>query len=84
LGEEAMMTEGFGVGLAPGAVPIAAAPTADTPFALSHVLLLGCCIMVLGLCSMMTYDLLRNIWNFDGVTKLNSTLLEVLNPFLGR
>jgi len=84
LGEEAMMTEGFGVALAPGAVPIAAAPTADTPFALSHVLLLGCCIMVLGLCSMMTYDLLRNIWNFDGVTKLNSTLLEVLNPFLGR
>jgi hypothetical protein len=33
---------------------------------------------------MMTYDLLRNIWSWDGVTTLNSSLLQGLNPFLGR
>jgi hypothetical protein len=33
---------------------------------------------------MMTYDLLRNIWSWDGVGKINSSLLQALNPFLGR
>ena len=33
---------------------------------------------------MMTFDLLRNMWSWDGVSTINSSLLEVLNPFLGR
>ena len=32
---------------------------------------------------MMVFDLLRNIWSWDEVYTLNSSLLEVLNPFLG-
>ncbi len=42
------------------------------------------CMVLLGLCGMMTFDLLRNMWSWDGVTTINSSLLEVLNPFLGR
>jgi len=84
LGEAGMMSEDFGVGLTPGAAPIAAAPTADTPFSLWNVLSLAGCVLLLGLCGMMTYDLLRNIWSWDGVTTLNSSLLQGLNPFLGR
>jgi hypothetical protein len=84
LGEAGMMSEDFGVGLTPGAAPIAVAPTADTPFSLWNVLSLAGCVLLLGLCGMMTYDLLRNIWSWDGVTTLNSSLLQGLNPFLGR
>jgi excisionase family DNA binding protein len=88
LSEAGMMTEDFGMGLSPG---MGAAPAAtlvpagaDTPFSLANVLALAGCVMLLGLCGMMTYDLLRNIWSWDGVARPNSLLLQVLNPFLGR
>jgi hypothetical protein len=39
--------------------------------------------LLLGLSGMMVFDLIRNIWSWDDVTTLNSSLLEsVLNPFL--
>src|SRR3954462_767221 len=79
LGEAGMMSEAFGVGLTPGAAPIAVAPTADTPFSLWNVLSLAGCMILLSLCGMMTYDLVRNIWSWDGVTTLNSSLLQGLN-----
>lgn len=86
LSEAGMISEDFGLGLSPGtaATPTLAPAAADTPFSIWNVLALACCVVLIGLCGMMTYDLLRNIWNFDGTTKLNSTLLQVLNPFLGR
>lgn len=86
LSEAGMMTEDFGMGLTPGAVPAATLVPAgaDTPFSLANVLALAGCVMLLGLCGMMTYDLLRNIWSWDGVARPNSMLLQVLNPFLGR
>ncbi len=43
---------------------------------------LASCMMLLGLCGMMMFDLLRNMWSWDGVSPLNSSLLEVVNPFL--
>jgi hypothetical protein len=80
--ESGMMREEFGVGLAPGAAPVGVVAAAETPFSVWNVLGLGSCLMLLGLCSMMIFDLLRNIWSWDDVTPLNSSLLEVLNPFL--
>ena len=35
-----------------------------------------------GIRGMMAFDLLRNIWSWHEVHPLNSSLLEVLNPFL--
>jgi hypothetical protein len=86
LSEAGMITEDFGaVGLSPGAAQAALAPAgAETPFSLANVLSLSACVLLLGLCGMMTYDLLRNIWSWDGVAQPNSMLLQVLNPFLGR
>jgi excisionase family DNA binding protein len=81
LSETGMLTEDFGVGLAPGAVVVGTSE-ADTPFSLANVLSLGGCLLLLGLSGMMVYDLLRNIWSWGEVTSLNSSLLEVLNPFL--
>jgi excisionase family DNA binding protein len=80
--DSGMLTEDFGVGLAPGAVVVADA-TADTPFSMWNVMGLASCLLLLGLCGMMLYDLLRNMWSFEqGVSGTSSTLLEVLNPFL--
>jgi excisionase family DNA binding protein len=79
-GDSGMLTEDFGVGLAPGAVVVS--DTTDTPFSMWNVLGLGSCLVLLGLSGMMVYDLLRNMWSWDGVSGANSSLLEVLNPFL--
>ncbi len=82
ISESGMMHEEFGMGLTPGAAPAAVVATAETPFSVWNVLGLASCLLLLGLCGMMIFDLLRNIWSWNGVTPLNSSLLEVLNPFL--
>jgi excisionase family DNA binding protein len=84
-GEAAMISEDFGggggMGLAAGAAPVGVA-TAEMPFSIWNVLGLTGCIVMLLLCGMMTFDLLRSIWSWEGVSGINSSLLEVLNPFL--
>jgi hypothetical protein len=81
--ESGMMREEFGMGLVPGAAPVGVVAAAgETPFSVWNVMGLGSCLLLLGLCGMMVFDLLRNIWSWDDVTPLNSSLLEVLNPFL--
>jgi hypothetical protein len=85
LGEPAMLGEDFGaVGIAPGAMPVGVATAAELPFSVWNVAGLAGCILLLGLCGMMTFDLLRSMWSWQGVSNINSSLLEVLNPFLGR
>ena len=84
-GEGGIITEDFGMGgLTPGAAP-SASPLplkCRSPFGMSWASPVACCC--LALCGMMTFDLLRNMWSWDGVSTINSSLLEVLNPFLGR
>jgi excisionase family DNA binding protein len=57
-------------------------PVADTPFPGWIIGLLSICVLMMTLCGMMVFDLMRNMWSWDQVYTLNSTLLEVLNPFL--
>ncbi len=73
--EAGMLAEDFGVGLAPGAVPVSVS-AAETPFSMWNVLGLAGCLLLLFLCGMMTFDLLRNIWSWNEVTPLNSALLD--------
>jgi excisionase family DNA binding protein len=86
LGIGAGETEGLGddfatAGLTAGTIaPLEAA--SETPFSVANVVGLGMCILLLAICGMMMVDLVRNIWNFDQVSSLNSTILQVLNPFL--
>jgi excisionase family DNA binding protein len=79
--ESGVLAEDFGVGLTPGAVVVSDA-TAETPFSMWNVMGLASCMLLLGLCGMMMFDLLRNMWSWDGVAPVNSKLLEVVNPFL--
>lgn len=77
-----MIVEDFGVGLTPGAVMVAD-PTADAPFSIWNILSLSACLLLLGLCGMVLYDLLRNMWAWErGLAGPTGSLLEVLNPFL--
>jgi excisionase family DNA binding protein len=82
-GDSAMLVEDFGGGLTPGVAPVGVVSTVETPFSVFNVVGLSLCMVMLGLSGMMVYDLLRNIWSWDEVHPLNSSLLEsVLNPFL--
>lgn len=81
--DSGMMAEDFGGGLGAGVAPVGVVSTVDTPFSVYNVVGLSFCIIMLGLSGMMVYDLLRNIWSWDEVTSMNSSLLEsFLNPFL--
>jgi excisionase family DNA binding protein len=82
-GDSGMLVEDFGAGLTPGVAPVGVVSTVDTPFSVFNVVGLSVCILMLMLSGMMVYDLLRNIWSWEGETPLTSSLLEsVLNPFL--
>jgi excisionase family DNA binding protein len=81
-GDSRILAEDFGaVGLVPGAVTVIDA--AETTFSTANIVLLGCCMFLLAVCGMLIYDLLCNMWIWEGVSKpLNSWLLEALNPFI--
>jgi excisionase family DNA binding protein len=81
--EPGMMSEDFGAGLATAGMPVGVVSASETPFSMANILGLAGCLLLLGLSGMVVFDLLRNIWSWDEVTTLNSSLLEsVLNPFL--
>jgi excisionase family DNA binding protein len=86
LGVGAGETEGLGddfatAGLATGNI-VQMEPASDTPFSGANIFALSACILLLAICGMMMVDLVRNIWSWDQVSTLNSTILQVLNPFL--
>jgi excisionase family DNA binding protein len=81
--EEGMLVEDFGAGLTPSTMAMGATAAYETPFSLWNVLGLASCLLLLGLCGMMTYDLLRNMWSWDGVTSLNSSLMDGLLSLFG-
>ncbi len=76
VGDEEMLGEDLGMGLTPGAMPVGVVSASETPFSLWNVLGLASCLMLLGLSGMVTYDLLRNMWSWDGVTSMNSSLID--------
>ncbi len=84
-GEGGVITEDFGMGgLTPGAAPVGVVTATEMPFSIWNVMGLASCMLLLAFCGMMTFDLLRNMWSWNEVSTINSSLLEVLNPFLGR
>ncbi len=56
---------------------------ADVPFSTANIVGLSLCLMLLTLCGMMAFDLLRNMWSWGEVYTLNSSLMDVLTPLLG-
>lgn len=58
-------------------------PVADVAFPGWVIGLMSVSMLMLAMCGMMVFDLLRNIWSWDQVYTLNSSLMEVLKPILG-
>jgi excisionase family DNA binding protein len=55
----------------------------DVPFSMYNIAGLSLCILLLVMCGMMAFDLLRNMWSWGEVYTLNSSLMDVLTPILG-
>jgi len=58
-------------------------PVADVAFPGWVIGLMSVSMLMLVMCGMMVFDLLRNIWSWDQVYTLNSRLMDVLTPILG-
>jgi hypothetical protein len=93
-----MLEEDVGVGggtLAEGALGGAAAPAfaaaagqtpivvGETPYPVWVVLLMGFCLLFLALCGMMMYDLVRNMWSWNGPYPVNSTIMDAIMGLFG-
>jgi hypothetical protein len=58
-------------------------PVVDTPFPAWIIATMSISLVMLVMCGIMVYDLLRNMWSWDQVYTLNSALMDVLSPILG-
>ncbi|HEX3869123.1 MAG TPA: hypothetical protein VHV77_01675, partial [Pirellulales bacterium] len=61
---------------AQGAVMVPAVP--ETPFSGFMVLVLAVCMITVGLSGALMYDLVRNMWSWDGAYPVNSTLMDMI------
>ena len=56
----------------------------EAPYSIWNILGLSLCVIVLVLGGMMAYDLMRNMWSWDGPLNMNSSLMDtVLGWFEG-
>ena len=62
-----------GLAMAPG---MAFAPTREMPYSVWQILGLSSCVLLLAMCGMMTYDLMRNIWSWEGAYTANSVIMD--------
>ncbi|MGB9620397.1 MAG: hypothetical protein ACPL7K_08290, partial [Armatimonadota bacterium] len=62
--------------LAPTAAAVAAMPAAETPWGTLWVTMLIVCTVLLALCGMMCFDLVRNMWSWHGPFSLNSFIMD--------
>ncbi len=67
-----------------GGAPAGSAVAAEAPFTTLNVLALSMCVVLLLLCGMMAYDLMRNMWSWDGPYTVNSSILESFGSWLGK
>ena len=63
---------------APGMMPGPAAVTVETPYSVWNVLSLSACLLVLTLTGLMMFDLMRNIWSWDGPYAVNSSMMNMI------
>lgn len=65
-----------GVGLAPAPQAVAAMPTLEAPWGTLWTTMLIVCTVLLAICGMMCFDLVRNMWSWNGPFSLNSFLMD--------
>ncbi|MCC7086396.1 MAG: helix-turn-helix domain-containing protein [Pirellulales bacterium] len=65
-----------------GAAPVSVAAGSEAPFTTMNVLALFTCVVLLLVCGMMAYDLMRNMWSWNGPIELNSSILNAFGSML--
>ena len=54
----------------------------EAPYSGANVAILAVCAVLLLLCGMMTFDLMRNMWSWDGPYAINSSIMDSLDKIL--
>ncbi len=62
---------------------MAATATMEAPFSTWNVVSLIACAVFLLLCGMMIYDLLKNMWSWNGPSTVNSSIMDALGNSIG-
>ncbi|HTQ39521.1 MAG TPA: helix-turn-helix domain-containing protein [Pirellulales bacterium] len=60
-----------------------AAPGGEAPYSTANIALLSVCVVLLMLCGMMTFDLVRNMWSWDGPYPVNSSIMDSIGKTVG-
>ncbi|HEY2828025.1 MAG TPA: helix-turn-helix domain-containing protein [Pirellulales bacterium] len=71
---------------APSAAMMGGAPTvapAEAPYTAANITVLSICAVLLMLCGMMTFDLMRNMWGWNGPYSVNSSILDSIGKTVG-
>lgn len=68
---------------APGPAMMAATATMEAPFSTWNVVSLVVCAVFLLLCGMMIYDLLKNMWSWNGASTVSSSIMDALGNSIG-
>lgn len=80
------------LGLAPGGMPLTAPqPTSmleppevkEAPFGAFAITFLALCVLFLVAAGMMMFDLMRNMWSWDGAYNVNSSLMDGILEMMG-
>lgn len=78
----------LGGGPAPAFASAAAGPVAayapEATYPAWVVVLLFFCILFMALCGMMMYDLVRNMWSWNGPYKVNSAIMDTILGLFGQ
>jgi len=82
LGEGALGAASAPAAFATAGMPAPAA-AGETPYPIWVVLLLGTCVLFLALCGMMMYDLVRNMWSWNGAYRVNSSIMDMILGLFG-
>ena len=62
---------------------MAATATMEAPFSTWNVVSLVACAVFLLLCGMMIFDLLKNMWSWNGPSTVNSSIMDALANSIG-
>ncbi len=85
--EGVVLTEDFGdapasdlgMGVYPGAAAVAVPVGAEPQYGWGPIVMLSCCVLFLGLCGIMTLDMMRNIWAWNENYTVTSWILDALS-----
>ncbi len=69
--------------VAPSPAMMATTATLEAPFSTWNVVSLIACAVFLLLCGMMIYDLLKNMWSWNGPSTVSSSIMDALGNSIG-